>query len=365
MSNKNSLLEQAKKDCKHPLDTNIGERWMQAQEFLQEHGSKVLSYVKQQGDHKGPNGWECVIPYVDARICYDLLQALSGFGFGFGNSPMTAGIWEYKNSKGESKGVEFSEIGVSVYDIETSKVVSGPHYEVGDMAMIAPYKSLRSDAYKRACVALGIGRDAYEYPKVYINGTLGAKWRNALSKITELCLEGALSKTDNVYLEESNGKVAIKVGHDLTKAEVIDAVAGLTKKKTTPPKKEEAKVETTALTVVATEEVPFIGYPDVANHTVKAWMGTPDAVSFMNLHPDFKCRFINKENDLEEAITWSDGYLYTRTFDGTNKRRFIFVIGRDGNKGEFIELTDFQAKAHCNATKENPVGTKLVPHLWK
>ena len=88
------------------------------------------------------NGKATILSYVDARYVQDILDDVVG--------PEN---WE--NRFYEAKGALFCEISINLGDYKISKS------DCGTESDIAPAKGEASDAFKRAAVMFGIGRDLY------------------------------------------------------------------------------------------------------------------------------------------------------------------------------------------------------------
>ena len=115
--------------------------------------SKILEKLKKPTDkseikyrvgtvYDKQNGKATILSYVDARYVQDILDNVVG--------PEN---WE--NRFYEAKGALFCEISINLGDCKISKS------DCGTESDIAPAKGEASDAFKRAAVMFGIGRDLY------------------------------------------------------------------------------------------------------------------------------------------------------------------------------------------------------------
>ena len=103
-------------------------------------------------------GKATVLSYVDARYVQDTLDSLVG--------PEN---WE--NRFYEAKGALFCEITINLGSVKISKSDCGTESE------IAPAKGEASDAFKRAAVMFGIGRDLYSVETHFADlEKKGSKW---------------------------------------------------------------------------------------------------------------------------------------------------------------------------------------------
>ena len=109
------------------------------------------------------NGKATILSYVDARYVQDILDDVVG--------PEN---WE--NRFYEAKGALFCEISINLGDYKISKS------DCGTESDIAPAKGEASDAFKRAAVMFGIGRDLYSCETLFANlenkGTYKDKFGN-------------------------------------------------------------------------------------------------------------------------------------------------------------------------------------------
>jgi len=104
------------------------------------------------------NGKAKVLSYVDARYVQDTLDNIIG-----------AENWESRFY--EAKGALFCEITI---DIEGKKISKS---DCGTESDIAPAKGEASDAFKRAAVMFGIGRDLYSAETMFADlEKKGSKW---------------------------------------------------------------------------------------------------------------------------------------------------------------------------------------------
>ncbi len=103
-------------------------------------------------------GKATVLSYVDARYVQDTLDNLIGPEF-----------WE--NRFYEAKGALFCEITINIDGVKISKS------DCGTESDIAPAKGEASDAFKRAAVMFGIGRDLYSAETMFADlEKRGSKW---------------------------------------------------------------------------------------------------------------------------------------------------------------------------------------------
>jgi hypothetical protein len=97
------------------------------------------------------SGWATVLAYKDARVDMDRLDAVCGRGF-----------WQRKHDLID--GQLFCSVGV--YNKELSQWVWVQ--DVGTESQTEAEKGRASDAFKRACFNLGIGRELYAYPLILV-----------------------------------------------------------------------------------------------------------------------------------------------------------------------------------------------------
>ena len=103
-------------------------------------------------------GKATVLSYVDARYVQDTLDKFIGPEF-----------WE--NRFYEAKGALFCEITINIDGVKISKS------DCGTESDIAPAKGEASDAFKRAAVMYGIGRDLYSAETMFADlEKKGSKW---------------------------------------------------------------------------------------------------------------------------------------------------------------------------------------------
>jgi len=103
-------------------------------------------------------GKATILSYVDARYVQDTLDKFIGPEF-----------WE--NRFYEAKGALFCEIIINIDGIKISKS------DCGTESDIAPAKGEASDAFKRAAVMFGIGRDLYSAETMFADlEKKGSKW---------------------------------------------------------------------------------------------------------------------------------------------------------------------------------------------
>lgn len=108
--------------------------------------------VGQIGHRKNNEPWCTLLLYMDARAAYKLLDE-------------TFGVFGWKCHYEEISNSLFCTI--EVYDKETKQWVCKQN--VGVESNMDKEKGEASDALKRAAVAVGVGRELYEAPAVYVN----------------------------------------------------------------------------------------------------------------------------------------------------------------------------------------------------
>jgi hypothetical protein len=96
-------------------------------------------------------GWATILAYKDARVDMDRLDAVCGRGF-----------WQRKHDLID--GQLFCSVGV--YNREINQWVWVQ--DVGTESQTEAEKGRASDAFKRACFNLGIGRELYAYPLILV-----------------------------------------------------------------------------------------------------------------------------------------------------------------------------------------------------
>jgi hypothetical protein len=97
------------------------------------------------------NGWATLLAYKDARVDMDRLDEVVGRGF-----------WERKHQRID--GREYCHVSVWNPVLKCWCTVS----DVGVPSNTEAVKGEASDAFKRACVNLGIGRELYDYPLLLV-----------------------------------------------------------------------------------------------------------------------------------------------------------------------------------------------------
>lgn len=97
------------------------------------------------------SGWATILAYKDARVDMDRLDAVCGRGF-----------WQRKHDLID--GQLFCSVGV--YNKEIGQWVWVQ--DVGTESQTEAEKGRASDAFKRACFNLGIGRELYAYPLILV-----------------------------------------------------------------------------------------------------------------------------------------------------------------------------------------------------
>jgi hypothetical protein len=97
------------------------------------------------------SGWATILAYKDARVDMDRLDAVCGRGF-----------WQRKHDLID--GQLFCSVGI--YNREINQWVWVQ--DVGTESQTEAEKGRASDAFKRACFNLGIGRELYAYPLILV-----------------------------------------------------------------------------------------------------------------------------------------------------------------------------------------------------
>jgi len=97
------------------------------------------------------NGWATVLAYKDARVDMDRLDQVVG-----------RGKWQRKHERID--GDLFCSVGLFNKDINQWVWVQ----DVGTPSKTEKTKGESSDAFKRACFNLGIGRELYDFPLILI-----------------------------------------------------------------------------------------------------------------------------------------------------------------------------------------------------
>ena len=96
-------------------------------------------------------GYATILAYKDARVDMNRLDEVCGIGY-------------WKRDFKEINGKLYC--GVAVYNKEIAEWVW--KWDVGTESMTEATKGLASDAFKRACFNLGIGRELYDYPLISV-----------------------------------------------------------------------------------------------------------------------------------------------------------------------------------------------------
>jgi hypothetical protein len=96
-------------------------------------------------------GYATILAYKDARVDMNRLDEVCGIGF-------------WKRDFKEINGKLYC--GVAIYNKEISEWVW--KWDVGTESMTEATKGVASDAFKRACFNLGIGRELYDYPIISV-----------------------------------------------------------------------------------------------------------------------------------------------------------------------------------------------------
>ena len=102
-----------------------------------------------QSINKG--GYATILAYKDARVDMKILDEVYG-----------AGYWQRKHEIID--GVLFCSVGIYNEDIKEWVWVQ----DCGTESMAEKEKGRASDAFKRACFNLGIGRELYDYPLIQV-----------------------------------------------------------------------------------------------------------------------------------------------------------------------------------------------------
>lgn len=97
------------------------------------------------------SGWAVLLAYKDARVDQDRLDNAVGRGF-----------WQRKHQRMD--GREYCHVGVYNDELKEWVWVS----DVGVPSNTEAVKGEASDAFKRACFNLGIGRELYQYPLILV-----------------------------------------------------------------------------------------------------------------------------------------------------------------------------------------------------
>lgn len=97
------------------------------------------------------NGMATILAYKDARVDMNRLDAVYGVGY-----------WQRKHEV--INGKEFCSVGIWNKDIQQWVWVQ----DCGTQSNTEKQKGESSDAFKRACFNLGIGRELYDYPNIKV-----------------------------------------------------------------------------------------------------------------------------------------------------------------------------------------------------
>lgn len=97
------------------------------------------------------NGYATILAYKDARVDMNRLDAVFGVGF-----------WQRKHEL--INGKEFCSVGVWNKELQQWCWVQ----DCGTQSNTEKEKGESSDAFKRACFNLGIGRELYDYPTIRV-----------------------------------------------------------------------------------------------------------------------------------------------------------------------------------------------------
>lgn len=123
---------------------------------------------------------------------------------------------------------------VSIWDAEKKQWIEKE--DTGTESNTQAEKGLASDSFKRACTNLGIGRELYTAPLIYIDKD---KFKDKYEKFhcTDIKYEGRRIKSVAIYIESTKEEITfthkVKKPNTITKVSVDDKV--------TPPSEEEEK----------------------------------------------------------------------------------------------------------------------------
>ena len=144
-----------------------------------------------QSINKG--GYATILAYKDARVDMNRLDAVYGVGY-----------WQRKHEV--INGKEFCSVGVWNKEISQWVWVQ----DCGTQSNTEKEKGQSSDAFKRACFNLGIGRELYDYPIIQVKLT-DAEFDKATGKPT---LNFKLKQWTWISVFDENGKIKILTAID-------------------------------------------------------------------------------------------------------------------------------------------------------
>ena len=157
------------------------------------------------------NGKATVLSYVDARYVQDTLDNFVG-----------AENWE--NRFYEAKGALFCEITINLGSVKISKS------DCGTESDIAPAKGEASDAFKRAAVMFGIGRDLYSAETHFADlEKKGSKWvlpRDWKPENKPTKRGGGMSQVAAELDEKYDGSEGVDLEKEMTTEDVADNLGG-------------------------------------------------------------------------------------------------------------------------------------------
>jgi hypothetical protein len=130
-----------------------------------------------------------VVPYIQNRAVMNRLDMIYG--------EMN---WRNEYREWKAKGVL---CGISIYDAEKKEWVT--KWDGADDTNIEPTKGGLSDAMKRCAVQWGMGRELYQYPRIFIEGDHKyiPNWAaDKLDKVVTAYIDGKL--TNSIYTLKQN-----------------------------------------------------------------------------------------------------------------------------------------------------------------
>lgn len=110
--------------------------------------------------------WATLLLYKNARVDMDILDE-------------TVGVYNWKREHTRDN----ANCIVSIYDKEKKEWISKE--DTGTESNTEKEKGLASDSFKRACVNLGIGRELYSSPSIFIFPKKEIKYKNAGKEVAE------------------------------------------------------------------------------------------------------------------------------------------------------------------------------------
>ena len=157
------------------------------------------------------NGKATVLSYVDARYVQDTLDNL-------------VGTENWENRFYEAKGALFCEITINLGSVKISKS------DCGTESDIAPAKGEASDAFKRAAVMFGIGRDLYSAETHFADlKKKGSKWvlpRDWKPENKPTKRSGGMSQVAAELDEKYDGSEGVDLEKEMTTEDVADNLGG-------------------------------------------------------------------------------------------------------------------------------------------